>query len=392
MDCPRPPVRGMGAHVCVFFPQSSPWPLSGRHAVGSNKPMTRTRPTPDGRDRLSGTPDALSPTPVVDGLLRRVQTVRAACRLSALVVWIPLSVGFEACLLLVPGTVKIRWTRVIWGVLCKILGLRIRVVGQRTGTVGGVAARKRGERPVIYVSNHMSWLDVPVLGTLLPSVFVAKGDIEKWPVMGLISQIGRTIFVSRQRSTTGRERDEMIRRMVEGDNLVLFPEGTSSDGSRVLPFMSAFFAIAKLPRLKDEHKGALPITYDSGMTPLIQPISLAYDQLEGLPIGRFRRPVFSWYGDMDLGPHVWSLLQWKHGRATVVLHDPLDPDLFPSRKALAQATWKAVAQGAADLRQNRTPSIQPGRFDPATLPVAFLPPRVRKAKALLDRMASFFSS
>ncbi|MFT9257451.1 MAG: lysophospholipid acyltransferase family protein [Acetobacter sp.] len=354
--------------------------------------MTRTRPTPDGRDRLSGTPDALSPIPVVDGLLRRVQTVRAACRLSALVVWIPLSVGFEACLLLVPGTVKIRWTRVIWGVLCKILGLRIRVVGQRTGTVGGVAARKRGERPVIYVSNHMSWLDVPVLGTLLPSVFVAKGDIEKWPVMGLISQIGRTIFVSRQRSTTGRERDEMIRRMVEGDNLVLFPEGTSSDGSRVLPFMSAFFAIAKLPRLKDEHKGALPITYDSGMTPLIQPISLAYDQLEGLPIGRFRRPVFSWYGDMDLGPHVWSLLQWKHGRATVVLHDPLDPDLFPSRKALAQATWKAVAHGAADLRQNRTPSIQPGRFDPATLPVAFLPPRVRKAKALLDRMASFFSS
>ncbi|WP_407927074.1 lysophospholipid acyltransferase family protein [Acetobacter garciniae] len=335
----------------------------------------------------------LSPMPWADGFFRRIQAARAAFRLGALVVWVPLSVGFEACLLLVPGTVKIRWTRVIWGVLCKILGLRIRVVGERTGTVGGLAARKRGERPVIYVSNHMSWLDVPVLGTLLPSVFVAKGDIEKWPVMGLISQIGRTIFVSRQRSTTGRERDEMIRRMVEGDNLVLFPEGTSSDGSRVLPFMSAFFAIAKLPKLKDENgKSVLPITYDSGMTPLIQPVSLVYDQLEGLPIGRFRRPVFSWYGDMDLGPHVWALLQWKHSRATVVLHDPLDPDLFPSRKALAQATWKAVAQGAAELRQNRTPSIQPGRFDPATLPVSFLPPRVRKAKALLDRVATFFSS
>lgn len=108
-----------------------------------------------------------------------------------------------------------------------------------------------------------------VLGTLLPSVFVAKGDIEKWPVMGLISHIGRTIFVSRQRSTTGRERDQMIQRMVNGDNLVLFPEGTSSDGSRVLPFMSAFFAIAKLPKLKDGmDKSLLPVTYEPGMVPL----------------------------------------------------------------------------------------------------------------------------
>ncbi|WP_246856533.1 lysophospholipid acyltransferase family protein [Acetobacter vaccinii] len=323
----------------------------------------------------------------------RYTQARAVARLCALVVWIPLSVGFEACLLPVPGTAKIRWTRVIWGGLCKILGLRTRVIGKRAGTVGGIAARKRGERPVIYVSNHMSWLDVPILGTLLPSVFVAKGDIEKWPVMGLISKIGRTIFVSRQRSTTGRERDVMIRRMVEGDNLVLFPEGTSSDGSRVLPFMSAFFAIAKLPKLRDDRDtGQFPPPYAPGMTPLIQPISLVYDQLDGLPISRLRRPVFSWYGDMDLGPHVWQLLQWKHGRATVLLHEPLDPDLFPSRKALAQAAWKAVVDGAAELRQNREGRIQPGRFDPATLPAAFLPPYVRKTKALLDRIRSFFAS
>ncbi|KAA8422366.1 1-acyl-sn-glycerol-3-phosphate acyltransferase, partial [Acetobacter sp. DmW_125126] len=172
-------------------------------------------------------PNGLSPLPAwVEAYFRRTADLRAALRLGALVVWVPLSVGFEACLLLVPGTPKIRWTRVIWGVLCRIIGLQIHIVGQRVGTVGGLKARQRGERPVIYICNHMSWLDVPVLGTILPSVFVAKGDIEKWPIMGLVSQIGRTIFVSRQRSTTGRERDEMIRRMVEGDNLVLFPEGT----------------------------------------------------------------------------------------------------------------------------------------------------------------------
>lgn len=354
------------------------------------KPDQPTQPLPSGTSASA----PISPLPQwVAVLFRRVGEARSAIRLAGLLVWVPLSVGFEACLLPVPGTAKIRWTRVIWGMLCRIIGLRITVHGKRAGTVGGIRARRRGERPVIYISNHMSWVDVPVLGTLLPSVFVAKGDIEKWPVMGLVSHIGRTIFVSRQRSTTGRERDLMIQRMVEGDNLILFPEGTSSDGSRVLPFMSAFFAIAKLPKLKDGmDQSLLPVTYKPGMAPLIQPVSLVYDTLEGLPVSRFRRPVFSWYGDMDLGPHVWQLLQHKRSHVTVVLHEPLDPDLFPSRKALAQAAWKAVADGCADLRQNREPRVQPGRFNPATLPANFLPAHIKKTKLLLDKATSFFAS
>ncbi|GAB6967138.1 hypothetical protein JCM25156A_11750 [Komagataeibacter kakiaceti JCM 25156] len=287
------------------------------------------------------------------------RTARCVGRLAAITVWVPLSVGFEAVLLLLPGTAKIRWTRMVWGGLCLLLSLRIRVVGRRAGGVGGRRARQRGERPVIYVSNHSTWLDVPVLGTVLPSNFVAKGDIEGWPIMGLVSRIGRTIFVSRQRSTTGRERDEMLHRlMVEGDNLILFPEGTSSDGSRVLPFLSAFFAIAKPPRLPPGKEPAeLPseaalIAAKPGMTPLIQPVSVVYDQLEGVPVNRARRPVFAWYGDMELGPHVWQLLKWRSMRATVLLHPPLDPADFPSRKALAQAAWRAVSAGAAELRQN----------------------------------------
>ncbi|MBV1837653.1 1-acyl-sn-glycerol-3-phosphate acyltransferase [Acetobacter estunensis] len=285
----------------------------------------------------------------------RGRRLRAALRLSAIAVWVPLSVGFEAVLLLVPGTAKIRWTRVIWGILCRCLSLKINTIGRRAGGFGGKRARAKGERPVIYISNHSSWLDVPVLGTILPSVFVAKGDIENWPVMGLISKIGRTIFVSRQRNSTGRERDEMISRLAEGDNLVLFPEGTSSDGSRVLPFMSAFFAIAKPPRLRGVDPSEMGETFPPGMTPLIQPVSLVYDRIDGLPIGRARRPVFAWYGDMDLGPHVWQLAQWRSLRASVLLHPPLDPEDFPSRKALAQATWRAVTQGAAQLRQNDVP-------------------------------------
>ncbi|WP_084440751.1 lysophospholipid acyltransferase family protein [Acetobacter nitrogenifigens] len=299
-----------------------------------------------------------SPPPPTKGVFKRV---RAIMRLSAIVVWVLSSVGFEACLLPVPGTAKIRWTRVIWRGLCILLSLDINVIGRRAGTVGGARARARGDRPVIYVANHSTWLDVPVLGALLPSVFVAKGDIENWPIMGTISHIGRTIFVSRQRNTTGRERDEMVSRLAGGDNLILFPEGTSSDGSRVLPFMSAFFAIAKPPRLSAKARAALEgddaaqAEFPPGMTPLIQPVSVVFDRLDGMPIGRAKRNVFAWYGDMDLGPHVWQLVHWRSMRASVLLHEPLDPEDFPSRKALAQAAWKAVSDGAARLRQNDIP-------------------------------------
>ena len=302
---------------------------------------------PDELDRI----DTLEREQAEKGIFRRV---RAVLKLAGIVVWVPSSVGFEALLLLVPGNVKVRWTRVIWGVLCKLMALKIRTIGRRAGGTTGPRQRARGERPIIYISNHSSWLDVPVLGTILPSVFVAKGDIEHWPVMGLISKIGRTIFVSRQRNTTGRERDQMINRLAEGDNLVLFPEGTSSDGSRVLPFLSAFFAIAKPPRLRGPEADSIP-QFRPGMTPPIQPVSLVYDQLDGFNIGKARRSVFAWYGDMDLGPHVWQLLQWRSMRATVLLHPPLDPDDFPSRKALAMATWRAVTNGAAELRQNKEP-------------------------------------
>ena len=127
-----------------------------------------------------------------------------------------------------------------------------------------------------------------------------------------------------------------------GDNLILFPEGTSSDGSRVLPFRTSFFALAE----------AGP---GEGLTelPLIQPVSIVYDRLSGLPAGRASRPVFAWYGDMDIVSHFRGLAQHIGLRATVLLHTPLDPARFEDRKALSQAVWQIVADGASTLRQNR---------------------------------------
>jgi lyso-ornithine lipid O-acyltransferase len=258
---------------------------------------------------------------------RTMRKIRAIRRAITIVLWTILCCGVQAVMLLLPGRPKVVFARWFWAGVCVLFGMRVRGIGQPARTDG---------RPVVFVSNHCSWLDIAVLGGLLEACFVSKDDVANWPVVNIIARLGRTVFVTRKASATGRERDVMAARLAAGDNLILFPEGTSSDGSRVLAFRTPFFALAE---------GENP--------PLIQPVSLVYDRLAGLPAGRTARPLFAWYGDMDLATHFWRLAQWQGMRASVLMHPPLDPRDFPSRKALAQAAWNAVADGASLLRQNR---------------------------------------
>jgi len=289
-----------------------------------------------------------APSARADAALRRLarrllQIGRVSRRGGAIAAWTTGACVLQSVLLTVPGRPKIRFARVYWSVVCKLLGMEVRMIG---APASGSAARAGGSRPVIYVSNHSSWIDVAVLGGRLEACFVAKEDVGRWPVIGTVSRLGRTIFVSRQRKTTGRERDDMRWRLSHGDDLILFPEGTSSDGARVLPFHSAFFAVAKPNAGAEDAQADLVV-------PLIQPVSVVYDRLGGLPVCHVGRPVFAWYGDMDLASHFWRLGRFKGMRASVMMHPVIDPLAFPSRKALAQAAWCAVADGAARLRQNR---------------------------------------
>jgi 1-acyl-sn-glycerol-3-phosphate acyltransferase len=288
----------------------------------------------------------LSLPPGRDGWLvaRRLRAARRGIMIIALT--LP-SMLIQAICLLLPGRAKVAFPLFFWARFARTLGLDVRIVGE--------LAAKNSERPVIFVSNHSSWVDVPVVGGVLPGSFIAKGDIEGWPVVRTIARLGRTVFVSRQRGSSGRERDAMQKVLERGDNLILFPEGTSSDGSRVLPFRSSFFALA-------EGKTAGL----AGRGPLIQPVSVVYDRLNGLPAGRSSRPVFAWYGDMDIASHFWRMTQHLDMRVTVLLHAPLDPVTFPDRKSLSRAVWQTVADGAAMLRQNRPArplSVEPERPD-----------------------------
>ncbi len=276
---------------------------------------------------------------------RLSRPLRAVRRMVAVAIWTLAAIVVQTLLLLLPGRGalgrgKVAFARCYWATTCRLLGLQVRGIGQP-------ARRGADGRPVVFVSNHSSWLDILVLGGRLEACFISKAEVAGWPIISTVARLGRSVFVARSRSSTGRERDGMHGRLRAGDNLILFPEGTSSDGSRVLPFRSAFFSLAELPATAD------------GLPPLIQPVSVVYDRLAYLPTGRATRPVFAWYGDMSLGRHIWNLAQYRGLRATVLLHAPLDPRDFPNRKALAQAAWAAVADGAATLRQNR-PARLPG--------------------------------
>ena len=189
-------------------------------------------------------------------------------------------------------------------------------------------------RPTLFISNHVSYFDIEVLGSLIAGSFVAKSEVAGWPLFGWLARLCETVFINRKaKSEAAKQGETLTGRLMAGDNLILFPEGTSSDGNRVLPFKTALFAVAS-QRIDDQ-----PLT--------VQPVSLTPVALDGIPLGRLLRPLYAWYGDMNLGPHLWQMA--KLGGITVVVefHPTVTVDDAGSRKALAELCWKAVHAGVA---------------------------------------------
>ena len=224
---------------------------------------------------------------------------------------------------------------------CRILGFNVRQIGEP------VVAR-----PVLFAANHVSYTDITVLGSLIPGSFVAKSEVAGWPFFGWLAKLQRSIFVDRQVRSTTQQRDAIAERLAAGDALILFPEGTSGDGNFVLPFKSALFSVV--------FNKDMPIT--------VQPVSLAYTRLDGLPIGRRLRPFFAWYGDMDLGPHLWRLLGLGKIEAVVEFHPPVMVADFASRKALADSCRERISRGVARLLAGRGEAPEAPTPAPESIP------------------------
>ncbi|MGO8953271.1 MAG: lysophospholipid acyltransferase family protein [Rhodomicrobium sp.] len=200
--------------------------------------------------------------------------------------------------------------------VCRVLGIRVHVKG-----------RLATDKPVLLVSNHISWLDMPALSTIGPVCFVSKAETASWPFIGLLVKLQRSVFVDRTRRTLLKDTaGEIAERLAKGDNIVLFAEGTSSDGNRVLPFRSSLFSAAAFtPKAAN----------DNGPDVVVQTVAIAYTHLHGLPILRHERPLIAFYGEMEMVSHAWNFLKSGPLDITISISDPVPLASLPGRKELA---------------------------------------------------------
>lgn len=206
-------------------------------------------------------------------------------------------------------------------VLRALLRIRLRVEGEPL----------RG-KPVLYICNHVSWVDIVVIGSLSPVAFVAKSEVRKWPLVGITAEIQRTVFVDRtRRHQTSDAIGEIVKRLACGTSVVLFAEGTSSDGNRVLPFRSALV-------------GAIKHAAESGLAAdvLIQPMSICYTGQYGIPMGRQYRPMVAWYGDLDFMPHIKAFIAGGAVDAVVSYGAPVAAEAEADRKAMTRRLEETV--------------------------------------------------
>lgn len=229
-------------------------------------------------------------------------------------------------------------------VLRALLRIRVRVVGTPVR-----------DRAVLFVSNHVSWSDIVVIGSIAPVAFVAKREVASWPLVGITAKIQRTVFVDRsRRHQTGDAVSQIVQRLAGGTSVVLFAEGTSSDGNRVLPFRSAL--LGSVEDAAAAHQGGADAI-------VIQPIAITYTGQQGMPMGRSQRPLVAWYGDLDFLPHIKRLVGEGVIDAVVSYGTPVPADGALDRKAMTRKLHDEVRRLMASALRGRP--IPPHTAQPA---------------------------
>ncbi|TNF16655.1 MAG: 1-acyl-sn-glycerol-3-phosphate acyltransferase [Rhodobacteraceae bacterium] len=211
------------------------------------------------------------------------------------------------------------WTPWITQMVCRmslpILGMGYRVSGRPMNKIGAV------------VANHGSWLDIFALNACQRVYFVSKAEVARWPFVGWLARATGTVFIKREPREAKAQQALFEDRIRAGHHLLFFPEGTSTDARRVLPFKPTLFQAF----------------YSHGLDKVmqIQPVTVVYRPPEGED-PRF----YGWWGDMEFGPHLLKVLaQRRQGSVEIVFHTPLSVADYPSRKELAWAAEAAVRAG-----------------------------------------------
>ena len=200
-----------------------------------------------------------------------------------------------------------KWLPVLFHkILLWLLSIEVEIVGK-------IDQYKKNN---LFISNHLSYLDIPILGSKFPVRFVAKSEVETWPIFGFLAKKGRSIFIRRNKTDSFNQKNKILDALSSGEKVFIFPEGTTSDGNRVLEFKSSSFSSVENQNFK------------------IQPIVIFYSDLNGIPINRWLRPLIAWYGDMDLKPHLYKLARLVSIKAKLIYLEPVNTQNFENRKDL----------------------------------------------------------
>lgn len=219
-----------------------------------------------------------------------------------------------------------------WPLQKKVPVLFHRIIRRVLGINIHVHGRIAESRPLLLAANHSSWADIVVLSALGEVSFIAKSQVASWPLFGLFAKLQRSVFVEREkRGKTHDQASEIATRLAGGDVMVLFAEGTTSDGNRILPFKTSLFGAAQV---------ALRETSVDMVT--VQPVAIAYTRVHGLPMGRTHRPLVAWPGDVELGPSLLGMLKEGAYDVDVWFGDPVTIDGKSDRKALARTMEERV--------------------------------------------------
>ena len=223
---------------------------------------------------------------------------------------------------------------VVWERFCRWYHARaVTALGVKIIEVGIQSKAK----PTLFVSNHNSYFDIEVLGAKILGTFVAMADVADWPLFGLLSKLQDTVFIDRKVGTIAEQQRQITKRFDRKQNLIIFPEGSSYTGTHTLPFKSSLLAVAK------HEVEQQPVT--------IQPVSVTFAKLDGLPIARSLRSYYGWYGHSPIVPHITGAAGL--GKLTMVVewHPPKTiKDFAGNRKKLAAYCEDSILAGMARAR------------------------------------------
>ncbi len=250
-----------------------------------------------------------------------MSSLKAILKILALALWsIPLVLIQIIALWFIKGRAAYIIPRIWHCGVAAILGLKIELRGDIVH-----------DKQLIYISNHLSYLDIPVIGTVLKASFIAKEDIAHWPVIGYLCRMQQTAFISRNSRHAKKVAGALEDMLAEGKSLILFPEGTSTVGTSVLPFKSSLFSLLE-PK---ESSPPLPI----------QPFILELVSVNKKPITAASRDLYSWYGDMDFSPHMWVFLKNNGATVRLTFLDVIHPPTPFDRKTLCKTVEERITSG-----------------------------------------------